>query len=75
MDKQIWLQQGWECPKCGAVMSPTTSVCVNCKGHTEISVNTSGYTTKLEDQRIGISPETRRKSIINTFLKEEKEHG
>ena len=28
-----WMQQGWECPKCGAVMSPTTSVCVNCRGN------------------------------------------
>ena len=28
-----WMQQGWECPKCGAVMSPTTSCCVNCRGN------------------------------------------
>lgn len=28
-----WTQQGWECPKCGAVMSPTTSCCVNCRGN------------------------------------------
>jgi hypothetical protein len=28
-----WLQQGWECPKCGAVMSPTTACCVNCRGN------------------------------------------
>ena len=33
--------RGWECPKCGAVMSPTTSVCVNCRGITEISVHTN----------------------------------
>lgn len=24
--------KGWECPKCGAVMSPTTSICANCRG-------------------------------------------
>ena len=35
------LQKGWECPKCGAVMSPTTSVCVNCRGFTEVSVSTN----------------------------------
>jgi hypothetical protein len=29
------LQKGWECPKCGAVMSPTTKVCVNCRGKTQ----------------------------------------
>lgn len=33
--------KGWECPKCGAVMSPTTSVCVNCRGGLTVEVNTS----------------------------------
>jgi hypothetical protein len=28
-----FFEKGWECPKCGAVMSPTTSVCVNCRGY------------------------------------------
>ena len=42
MGKEInWMQQGWECPKCGAVMSPTTSCCVNCRGTSlETTVNT-----------------------------------
>ena len=31
-EKINFLQQGWECPKCGAVMSPSTSVCINCRG-------------------------------------------
>lgn len=30
--------KGWECPKCGAVMSPTTECCVNCKGISEYTV-------------------------------------
>jgi hypothetical protein len=33
--------KGWECPKCGAVMSPTTSCCVNCRGYNGITVNTT----------------------------------
>lgn len=28
-------QQGWVCPKCGAVMAPWQSYCVNCKGTNE----------------------------------------
>ena len=33
MNNQVnWMQQGWECPKCGAVMSPHTNCCVNCRG-------------------------------------------
>lgn len=54
MDKQI-LQQGWECPKCGAVMSPTTSVCVNCNGRAEVSVNGCG--SNMANPNIGLSPE------------------
>ena len=33
MNEVNWMQQGWECPKCGAVMSPTTACCVNCRGN------------------------------------------
>ena len=25
---------GWVCPKCGAVMSPWASYCINCHGNT-----------------------------------------
>lgn len=35
------LQKGWECPKCGAVMSPTTEVCVNCRGFIGVSISTN----------------------------------
>lgn len=44
-------QMGWECPKCGAVMSPQQCCCVNCNGKHQISVITStdsnGATYKL----------------------------
>ena len=40
MNEINWMQQGWECPKCGAVMSPTTSVCVNCRGNSNSSATT-----------------------------------
>ena len=31
-------QQGWQCPVCGAVMSPWTSTCINCHGNWNYSV-------------------------------------
>lgn len=27
-----YIEQGWQCPICKAVMSPKERVCVNCKG-------------------------------------------
>jgi len=33
--------QGWECPKCGAVMNPNREVCVNCTGKHKAATYTS----------------------------------
>ncbi len=33
MNEVNWMQQGWECPKCGAVMAPHVDCCVNCRGN------------------------------------------
>ena len=43
-----FFEKGWECPKCGAVMSPTTSVCVNCRGVTTKTTVTTGITPNRE---------------------------
>lgn len=42
--------KGWECPKCGAVMSPTTSCCVNCRGYDRLTVNTTVLDTPTIDE-------------------------
>lgn len=31
----VFAQQGWQCPICGAVYSPTTVQCFNCTGRTK----------------------------------------
>ena len=38
------IRYGWECPKCGAVMAPHISVCVNCSGNQVVSINTNAGT-------------------------------
>ena len=35
------IAQGWECPKCGAVMSPHRDVCINCTGKYKAATYTS----------------------------------
>ena len=32
------LPQGWQCPKCGAVMSPWQSSCINCNGYSQWTI-------------------------------------
>lgn len=34
MNNEInFIERGWECPKCGAVMAPHMDVCINCRGN------------------------------------------
>lgn len=39
-----WGRQGWICPKCGRVYSPSTDMCLYCGGNTNIMPST---TTKI----------------------------
>lgn len=36
--------QGWQCPVCGAVYSPSTPMCYNCTGKTATYVSSTGKT-------------------------------
>ena len=35
MYQTSFIPQGWECPKCKRVYSPTTSMCAHCPQHTQ----------------------------------------
>lgn len=37
-DKYVKLpvEQGWQCPVCGAVMSPKERCCINCTGNQKV---------------------------------------
>jgi uncharacterized OB-fold protein len=35
-----FIQQGWECPKCKRVYSPTTIMCVACPQQTHATITT-----------------------------------
>ena len=32
IDNSYFIEQGWQCPVCKAVMSPKERMCVNCNG-------------------------------------------
>ena len=42
--EKLEVRYGWACPKCGAVMAPHVSTCVNCSGHVTVSINTNAGT-------------------------------
>ena len=47
-------QQGWECPKCGKVYSPTTIMCLTCgqEVKTNITTNTPWNTVTVTNDII-----------------------
>jgi hypothetical protein len=44
-DDQILIQQGWQCPICKRVYSPTTPMCLYCGGDQKASASTNGTIT------------------------------
>lgn len=51
MNSFDFFNKGWVCPKCGAVMSPTTSFCRNCKGESGTYVSTGIGTNNFDLKR------------------------
>jgi len=44
MFQTTFIPQGWECPKCKRVYSPTTTMCAHCPQHTQ-AITSSGTTS------------------------------
>lgn len=55
------MNQGWECPKCGAVMSPLRESCINCKGEKRYAANVT--TNNIDD----VPSTFGSKVLINTY--------
>ena len=61
-------QQGWECPKCGRVYSPTTIMCLGCPQEvkTNITTNTPWKTVTIPHDISGTTTHTT--AICSGFL-------
>jgi hypothetical protein len=77
MNNQVnWMQQGWECPKCGAVMSPTTACCVNCRGNKDGGMPTTiTNPAEIDTQYTGYPPINDPSSICSTGSNESSVYG
>lgn len=42
--------QGWECPKCGRVYSPTVPMCLYCGGEQTVTATSVTGGAKMEDE-------------------------
>lgn len=64
----ISIKYGWECPKCSAVMSPTTPCCFYCKPKISQTITSVGTSQSIKQQCIhGIQmPNTCDKCFILT---------
>ena len=47
MNENPFIKQGWECPKCGRIYSPSTSMCKYCGGDENIATSISDYISSL----------------------------
>lgn len=50
-----WVRQGWQCPKCGAVLSPDTPFCIFCSRQTFTPTITCGHSGEFVNPNVSTS--------------------
>ena len=73
MFQTTYVPQGWECPKCKRVYSPTTSMCSHCPQNTT-SVTTSGTSLTFTHSFLSNTPSPTAKTKCHLCGKEKWEH-
>jgi len=68
-----FIPQGWECPKCKRVYSPTTSMCSHCP-HQNQGLTTSGNSITFTHSFLSNNPNTTAKTKCSVCGKEKWEH-
>ena len=65
MIQSTFIQQGWECPKCKRVYSPTTSMCSHCPEYSQGYIST-GTTLTVSSNTYSHAFESDKKSTSKT---------
>ena len=50
-----WTRQGWQCPKCGAILSPDTPFCLFCSRQTFTPTITCGHSGEFVNPNVSTS--------------------
>ena len=65
--EQNFVEKGWQCPVCGAVMSPRESVCINCKGNVNIGISMPNITIPAQYNGLDGTTSTPPPNFTNTI--------
>ena len=66
MSQTSFIPQGWECPKCKRVYSPTTIMCIACPQHTKTMTTTD---TPIGVGGFGVANGTSTTTMMHNFQK------
>ena len=61
-DDQILVQQGWQCPNCGNIISPNMMWCPFCSGEKKITYTTTTTSDPLDSEEESV------KEVVKGFM-------